>query len=237
MPFQYDEHQHLGSAFDISRGYYGNVTPVNIFGFNRTIATSFETIANDGGGLYTFPSTGLTMSLVSSQADTCTITIVGLDAEWNPITEAVVLTGTTPVTTTHQFFRINYCFVSAGTQSGNITISNGGTTYGYIEAETGTSQTGIYSTGKDECLYIASVSFLSGTVNSNKYLTGRVYKRTYGNGIQRFWQATWSIGQVNYSVPIPFKIPPKTDFAFEAKSSSGDNEIAIFANCFSVVGE
>lgn len=237
MPYQFDEHQSLGSGLDIARGYYGNVTPVNIFGFNRTIGTSFETIANDGGGIYTFPSTALTMSLVSSTTDTCTVNLVGLDINWSPISETVTLNGTTPVTTTKQFFRINSTFVASGANLGNITVSNNGTTYAYIEADTGYSQGGIYTTGLDENLYIASVSFTSGTVLSNKYLTGRVYKKTIGNGVQRFWQATWATGQINYNMPIPFKIPPQTDFAFEAKSSSGENEISLFVNAYSIVGE
>ena len=237
MPYQFDEHQHTEALIDFSRGHYKNATPVNLFGFNRTVATSFETLANDGGGLYTFPASALTLSVVSSEADTCTVTIVGLDTNWAQISETVTLTGTTPVSTTKQFLRINLSYVATGTQSGNVTISNGGTTYCYIEAGTGISEYGIYSTAANEKLYISGVSFTSGSVNSNKYITGRVYKKTNGGAIQRFWQATWAIGQLNYSVPVPFQIPPMTDFAFECKSSSGENEIAVFVNAFSIIDE
>ena len=237
MAYQFDEHQHLGSFGDIARGFYNNVTPVNIFGFNRTIGISFETVMNDGGGIYTFPASAMTMDLVSSAADTCVVRLVGLDTDWLPISEDITLTGTTPVTSTKSFLRINFCYVVSGTQSGNVTVSNSGTTYAYIEAETGYAQAGIYSTGANESLYITSVSFLSGTVNSNKYLTGRVYKKTNGSAIMRFWEATWAIGQVNYSVPVPFKIEPKTDFAFEAKSSSSENEISVYVNAYSVTNE
>jgi hypothetical protein len=41
-------------------------------------------------------------------------------------------------------------------------------------------------------------------------------------------EATFAESQVNYDRQIPFKIAEKTDFQFEAKSSSSTNQIAIF---------
>ena len=101
MPYQFDEHQSSQNVyFDIARGHFSNVTPVNLFGFNRSVATAYETIFNDGGGLYTYPSSSLTMSLVSSSAaDTMQVLIEGLNASWEKITDIVTLNGTTAVTT------------------------------------------------------------------------------------------------------------------------------------------
>lgn len=237
MPFRFDEHQHTEALVDFARGHYGNVAAKHIFGFNRTVGTSYETIFNDGGGVYTFPASAVVMSCVSSAEDTCSIYITGLDANWSPISESVTLTGTTPVSTTHQFLRINSVYVASGTQSGNVTISNSGTTYAYIEAGTGISQACIYSTGVNERLYVRGVNFTSGTVNPNKYLTGRAYLKTNGASLWHFWQSTWSVSQMSFDVPVPFVIPPQTDFALEAKSSSGENEIAVYLNGFVVVDE
>jgi hypothetical protein len=165
------------------------------------------------------------------------VNVYGLDADWLPIFENVTLTGTTPVTTTKSFFRVNGAYVVSGTQSGNVSITNNGTKYAYIEAATGTSQACVYSTSATKAAYITNVTFTSGTVNSNKYLTGRTYFKPDGAGIQRFWESTWAVGQIDFSVPVPFRIPPKCDFAIEAKSSSSTNEIAVYVNGFVVDDE
>ena len=234
MPYSFDEHMtSLSAAYDFSRGRYLNVKPVHIFGFNRSVETSFETIFNDGGGVYTFPSSALTMSLVSSTADTCEVTILGLDSDYLPITETVTLNGTSPVNTILEFFRINQCYVSSGLNSGNVTVSNGGTTYAYIEAGVGVCSNATYSTGSNQKLYICSVSFTSGTVNQNKYITGRTRQITELNDLH-FWQSTWAISQLNFNVQVPYAVPEKTDISFEAKSSSGTNEIAVYVNAFMI---
>lgn len=237
MPFRFDEHQKTHPLVDFARGHYLNVTPLHIFGFNRDVATSFETIFNDGGGLYTFPSSALVLSLVSSAADTCIVCVYGLDDNWLEITENVTLTGTTPVTTTQSFFRVNGAYVVSGDQSGNVSITNNGTKYAYIEADTGISQACVYSTSATKAAYISNVSFTSGTVNSNKYLTGRTYFKENGKTAQRFWESTWAVGQISFSVPVPFKIPPKSDFALETKSSSSTNEISCYINGFVIDNE
>jgi len=124
------------SGLATSRGVIGEVEALNIFGFNRTIGTAYETVFNDGGGIYQYPSSAVQMDVVSSDAgDTAQIRISGLDADYNRISEVVTLTGTTPVTTAQSFFRINDAAVVAiPNLSGDVTISNGGTTHGYIEA-------------------------------------------------------------------------------------------------------
>ena len=237
MPFRFDEHQDTHPFVDFSRGHYLNVTPLHIFGFNRSIATSFETIFNDGGGIYSFPSSALVLSLVSSAADTCVVCVYGLDSDWLEISENVTLTGTTPVTTTKSFFRVNGAYVVSGTQSGNVSITNNGTKYAYIEAGTGVSQACVLSTSATKSAYISNVSFTSGTVNSNKYLTGRAYYKENGKAAQNFWESTWAIGQAVFNLSVPFKLPPKTDFMLEAKSSSSDNEIAVYINGFVIDNE
>jgi hypothetical protein len=237
MPFRFDEHQKTSPLVDFARGHYLNVTPLHIFGFNRNIATSFETIFNDGGGVYTFPSSALVLSLVSSAADTCVVCVYGLDADWLEISENVTLTGTTPVTTTKSFFRVNGAYVLSGTQSGNVSITNNGTKYAYIEALTGVSQACVLSTSATKAAYITNVTFTSGTVNSNKYLTGRAYFKEYGKAAQNFWQSTWAEGQISFNISVPFKLPPKSDFMLEAKSSASENEIAVYLNGFVIDDE
>ena len=44
----------------------------------------------------------------------------------------------------------------------------------------------------------------------------------------RVAEGTFQNNQQNFDRQIPFRIAEKTDFSFEAKSSSGDNELSIF---------
>ncbi|CAB4130501.1 hypothetical protein UFOVP120_4 [uncultured Caudovirales phage] len=114
-------------------------TEQNIFAYGTTPATAgtFRTVwENMATTEYVFPSSALTMQLVSAAAgDTASITITGLDANYLIISETLVLNGTTNVPTTKQFFRVNNMVVSSGSATnpaGVVTLSNGGTIYAQI---------------------------------------------------------------------------------------------------------
>jgi len=204
------------------------VVPVNIFGFNREISDSYETLWNYGG-LYAYPASAVTMDCVSDSAsDTMTIVISGLDADYESIAEIVQLNGLTTVTTTNSFLRINNATILSGSNVGNITISNGGTTYAYIEAQIGTTQACVYSVPANHSLYLFRISLTSGTVNNNKYMTYRNRIDNSSGRILRVAEATWFTGMQTFDRQIPFRVAPKSDLQFEIKSSSGTNEASIF---------
>ena len=204
---------------------------VQLFGFNRDIATSYETVFNNGGGIYTFPTEALTLTVVSSSAsDTMPILIQGLDTDYEPITDVVTLDGTTSVTSNIQFYRINNVTILSGNNVGNISLTNGGTTYAYIEAVYGTTQGIIYTTPARHALYISTAHFTSGTVNGNKYLFSRACQRSSTGRELHFWESTFATN-ISFDVRVPFRVPPKTDFTIEAKSSSGTNELSIYLGC------
>ncbi len=207
---------------------------VNIFGFNRTLGTSFETVWNDGG-TYTFPASAVTMDCVSSSAsDTMQVLINGLDANYKSVAAIVTLNGTTPVTTTQTFLRINSAVILSGSNVGDITISNGGTTYGYIEATLGTTQACVYTVPAGFALYLFRIDVTSGTVNPNKYITMRNVICTSTGRKLRVAEATFQNNQVSFDRQVPFRIAEKTDFQFEMKSSSGTNEVSIFVEAILV---
>ena len=212
---------------DISRGNYSNATSLNIFGFNRSIGTDFETVWNDGGN-YVYPTSALIMSLVStSAADTMDVLIVGLDINYNAISETVTLTGTSAVTTSAAFFRINSAVILAGSNVGDISINSGGTKYAFIEALIGTTQSSVYTVPAGHSLYLVRIDANSATTNGQKYLFIRNVLTTGGRTL-RVSEATFATSQVSYDRQAPFKIAEKSDFHFEAKSSSSTNEISMF---------
>jgi len=214
--------------FDIAQGKMYDSAAVNIFGFNREIGTAFETIWNDGG-TYVYPSSALAMTIVSSSAsDTMQVLVVGLDASYNEVRQTVTLNGTGSVAIPTALFRINSAIILSGSNVGNITIASGGVTYGYIEATLGTTQACIYTVPAGYDLYLFRITANSATTNGQKYLFIRNVTRASNGRTLRVSEATFAMSQVNYDRQVPFKIEEKTDFEFEAKSSSSTNEVAIF---------
>ena len=213
--------------FDIARGNMVGATPVNIFGFNTVVGTTYETLWNDGGA-YVFPTEAKSMTIVSSAADTMPVLINGLDSNYREVTQVVTLTGTTPVAIPKQILRINSALILSGSNVGNITIASGGVTYGYIGAGLGITQACIYTVPADHKLYLFRIDVNSATANPNKYITFRYVTTTSTGRKLRVAAATFSTSQVSYDRQVPFMIDEKTDFSFEAKSSSGENEVAIF---------
>ena len=201
---------------------------VNIFGFNRGVGTGFETVWNDGGN-YAYPGSAVTMDLVSSSAsDTMQVTVTGLDADYASIFDVVTLNGTGSVTTAKSFYRINSAVILTGSNVGDITISNGGTTYGFIEATLGITQACLYTVPAGFSLYLFRIDANSGTVNGNKYLTIRNVVTNSAGRTLRVAEATFQTSQVSYDRQVPFRVAEKTDFQFEAKSSASTNEVSIF---------
>ena len=227
--YQYHKDRPTPHLFhDIVKGNMWDTRPLNIFGFNRTIGTAFETIWDDGGN-YTFPTSAVTMDVVStSGSDTMDVLISGLDANYAEISETVTLTGTVAVTTSASFLRINSAIILAGSNVGDISISNGGTKYGFIGATLGTTQSSVYTVPAGHSLYLLRIDVCSGTNNGQKYLTFRNVVTTSAGRTLRVAEATFATSQVSFDRQVPFKIGEKSDFHFEAKSSSAENEVSIF---------
>lgn len=227
--YQFDEDRPTPNFLhDVAKGNIWDSKALNIFGFNRTVGTAFETLWDDGGN-YVFPSSALVMSAVSSSAsDTMNLLISGLDANYNEITETVTLAGTSAVQTTLSFLRINSAVILSGSNVGNISISNGGTNYAYISATLGTTQACIYTVPAGHSVYLFRIDCTSGTNNGQKYLTIRNLVCNESGRKLRVSEATFSTSQVSFDRQVPFKIEEKTDFSFEAKSSASENEVSIF---------
>ena len=227
--YQFDEDRPTPNFLhDVAKGNIWDSKALNIFGFNRTVGTAFETLWDDGGN-YVFPSSALVMSAVSSSAsDTMNLLISGLDANYNEITETVTLAGTSAVQTTLSFLRINSAVILSGSNVGNISISNGGTNYAYISATLGTTQACIYTVPAGHSIYLFRIDCTSGTNNGQKYLTIRNVVCNDSGRKLRVSEATFSTSQVSFDRQVPFKIEEKTDFSFEAKSSASENEVSIF---------
>ncbi len=212
----------------VAAGHFEDAQAVNIFGVNPVVGTTYETLW-DYGGLYSYPASALSLSAVSSSAaDTMPLLISGLDANYWPISEVVTLNGTTSVPTSKAFLRVNSAVILSGENAGNITITNDSTVVGYISIGKGLTQACNYTVPVGHSLYLYRIDLTSGSVNPNKYIVYRNVTRTSTGRVLRVAEATWQTGEQSFDRQVPFKIAEKTDFQFEAKSSSGDNIVSIF---------
>lgn len=127
----------------ISRGQVYGHTPYFRFGFANSIGTTQQTIASSvaAGAAYVYPTTATVMKVSSASAnDTAAgtgaqkILVVGLDANYNPISEVVILNGQTAVNTVNSYLRITYTEIlavgSGAAQAGIIYIGTGTVTLG-----------------------------------------------------------------------------------------------------------
>ena len=219
----------------VSRGQITGHTTQNIFGYGTTPATAnlFRTVwENMSTTEYVFPSSAVTMQLVSTAAgDTASITIVGLDANYAPITETLVLNGTTNVPTANQYFRINSMLVSVGSATnptGVITLSNSTVVYAQINtgvfnsttSSLGSSQMAVYTVPAGYTFYgwrYAAYSSFNG--NSANYTTYRAITNSAA-GVQKLIVQTPFNTTYGIQREFPFPYPEKTDLRFQIASSA-----------------
>ena len=223
------------TGFDIARLNIAEATPVNLFGYNAVVGGSYETIWNFGAK-YPINGTAGVMSVVSSAAGDSSkrVLIQGVDGEFKAVSQVVTLNAinaTTPVSTTQQFLRINQAIMLDGENAGNISITKGGSTYGYIAIGEGLSQACQYTVPEGYSLYIFRITMNSATANPNKFIRFRNVTQDKNGRVLRVARATSAVSQVQYDRQIPFRINECTYFEFEAQSSSGENEVAMFIEC------
>ncbi len=213
----------------VSRGQIAGHTALNIFGFSATVGSSALGPAWEGltlsGGAYAYPSVAAPLVLVSdSTSDTSALSvqIQGLDANFNPLVETIAMNGTTNVTTTGSFLRINLMTTTNGLNVGNITAKISSTTYAKINAGIGQTQMSIYTVPKGYTFYLsyiqadASIGFTSS--NFMKYVE---YNKDNVTGEVNVLNQTTFTQSLNipYTCPIPHT--EKTDIQFEIVANSG----------------
>lgn len=140
--------------------------------FGRTPGSLDNTDIWEGGSLYTFLATASILESVSDSAlDTAagtgarTILISGLDANFNQISEVVVLAGLTPVQSVNSYLRVNFVTTvtagSTGVNQGSITVrvTGGGTIQSIMRNGYGFAKSAIYTVPAGHTLLLTELSF------------------------------------------------------------------------------
>lgn len=170
----------------VSRGQISWHSVVNVQGYNVAQPTGFRAVwelsaTND----YVYPASSLAMTFASTSAETVTMTVFGLDADYAIKVAVVTFTAsTTGVVTsgTASFFRINAMQITSGTSVGTITASNGGTVYSQINAGAGRSQASIYTVPAGYTFFLTRAQAFT-TNNGSQHCTYRVFSQTISGGI------------------------------------------------------
>jgi len=216
----------------VSRGLVAGHKRIFKFGYNEEIQDVEETIW-DVGGLYAYPSSAVTMTATSSSGATdenVQVTMQGVDASYNELSETVTLNASGTATTTGSFLRVNRAFVASGTASaGNITIANGGTTYAYVSTLHQQTLMAIWTVPAGYTGYLFQVDTTAFTVQNNKVATIRMITREL-NGVFRT-QQKFDLFQASYHQDIvcPQPILEKTDIEFRAIADSSNADLRVSA--------
>ena len=242
------------SGLDLSRGLVSGAEVIHKFG-KADVGTSFVPVAI--GGVYNTPqaasATTLRIKSGGNANDTAAgsgareITLIGLDENFEKVTETVATAGASASSaTTATFTRLYRAFVSgsgtyatasAGSHSGDIVIENGagGTDWATISSSgfpRGQSEIGVYSVPAGKKAYIEYVAI---SVDSNKtadllgFFREGADETSAPYSAMRLWIELGGVSGeeiINPTTPVgPFQGP--CDIGFMAKVSSGTGEVDV----------
>jgi hypothetical protein len=212
----------------VARGQVDGHEVLNVFGYATAVSTSFVAVWENNAA-YVFPTVASTMVASSSSASDTAVTILisGLDANYARISESVALNGTSDVTTTQSFFRINSVVTTAGVAVGTVYVKNaGGTTYAQITIGNGRTNMSINTVPAGYTAYLTQFdAFSSTSVTSGVYATFRALL-TSSTGISNVVLTAPFLNTYAITRPYPIAIPEKTDMQFQCKSSGAGLGIA-----------
>ena len=216
----------------VARGQVYGHSVLNIYGYQASVGTSFVPVW-EGNSSYTFPSSAIQMHLVSSVntgADaTSLITINGLDANYNQISENIKLNGTTAVTTVKSYFRINSMAVASGAPTGNITLKDTSDTTLYAEIAAGNGRTlmGIYTVPAGYTFYLSRID-INTSLNANPagFATYQNYQ-TNSAGVSSVTVVAPFTNNYHTQRVMPRLVSEKTDIQLQAKVSTGTAALTV----------
>jgi len=216
------EHDYLA----IAKGESNDYSARNIFGYNSTVGTSYIPLW-ENNTVYTYPTQPLTMTVTSNVVDNgVQVRIIGLDGDYNVITEVVTLA--VSVATTQQFFRINDVVTISGNAANDITISNGGITYAKVRGGDGKNQASIYTVPAGHSLYLVRIDAFCATAAQNNR---QIFFRNLAclpNGVKLRVAETSFLEIMHIQRQVPFRYNEKTDIEFQLHGSAGEQFVSVF---------
>lgn len=220
----------------VARGQIQGHSPINIFGYQAAVTTAGPYAVWENVAAYVFPTVAQKMLVYSSSASdvNCRIVISGLDSNWNPITESVILTnGTTGVQTTQSFLRVNTAFAADAVYAlpvGTIVVGNIGKTviYAQINIGVGKSQMSVYSVPNGHTFYLYRVdAYINEAGGGNNYGNYRVSAVDNVNNTTYLVLQSPFIANYNARRSIPFAYTQKIDLQWQISTGTSTSPVGI----------
>jgi hypothetical protein len=232
----------LTEPFDlqVARGQITGHKTIFKFGNNPDINGALETIWSRGG-LYVYPTSAIQMKVSSSSADDAalgtgarTVSVQGLDQNYNEVAETITLNGQTEVLTTNTFIRVFRAFVitagSGETAAGTIYVGTGTVTAGvpatvYAEIALGDNQTTMatWTVPAGYTFFVYRGTFSASSNNVSQYILGKFMFRPFGGVFRNAADVTVNTGAIQYDFELPLALPEKSDIEAQAIALSGSN--------------
>jgi len=206
----------------LARGYIQGHSHVHKFGVATSVSLT-EVVVWDGNSAYPYPTSAATLGVVgTSTTDNSQITVQGLDADYNFVSNIVTLSGTTTVTTSASYLRAYRAFVSDDNEpSGNVTIRHSGNLVAQINSGENQTLMATYTVPAGYTAYLKQLHVGSSTETILQYMTVRLKVRNPGGVFRTKAKYTVSDNSMDEVFPIPLVIPEKSDVHVTAQSSSG----------------
>lgn len=206
----------------VARGKITGVTGLSISGYNAAVDTTWQPVW-EVGGAYTYFSSAQQVRVWSDNASDTNVSILisGLDANYVPITETVVLTnGTTGVLTTQSFLRINgISTVGTVNAIGTIRAGNSGKTItlaANIDGA-GRSQMSVYTVPAGYTFFLTQVNLYTNQ-NGSQYANYRSYTQNPSGLTTKIIQFPLTSDYNSVKV-VPRPYFEKTDIQWQVSSS------------------
>jgi len=217
----------------VARGQVTGHSLQNIFGYQAALTTTMYPVWENLSA-YTYPASATTMLLYSSSPSDTNVSVLinGLDANFNPISETLVLTnGATGVTTVNSYLRINGMILASGVANvGKLSLSNAGKTgtYAAMSIGLGKTQAAIYTVPAGYTFYLTRVdinaAIAAGGVASVNY---QVYSKNNVSGVALTVLETSFTQNFSIRRVVPFAYTEKTDLQWQASADTGTIQIGV----------
>lgn len=210
----YSSRHIVGAVPAMSNGQEGSIWDVN--------DTMYPWSAFDTASVLNIPA-------VNAADNGHTLTISGLDADYNEITEVVTLSSAATVTTTNTFKRFIKAYYTNGgfnvTAAANINIRVGTTVVARVLEDFAETLSAMYTVPAGYTAYLCQGTM---TLKSGADATGNFDYKLFGSTHFRTghtFEVVGDGGQYLYEFKVPFALPEKTDVDVRALVRSNNSRI------------
>jgi uncharacterized Zn-binding protein involved in type VI secretion len=236
-------------SLQVARGLIPGHSVVTVFGYNPDVDTSEESVWPNGGTV-PHPTVASVLKISSTDAADASpsgtgarsVLITGINANYDQVSETVVLSGQTAVNTVHSYLYVNGLTVtsvgSSGANAGDINVGTGTVTagvpavlYDMIAIGYNNRTTGHYCVPAGYTGYLVHGLFTAGQASGSTAITGKLLVHSSNDNIVRVGAiTTLNNGVVQYMFNYPTAIPEKNCVGATAIGSANNNSVSSMFN-------